>query len=88
MDARWYSYPDLTPDELLLFCQYDRDATRPSDLWHCALASTGDRTSFDVRTLVVFADRPVEDRFVRTGALLTRDESQVFCAEQHRQRQG
>jgi len=35
--SRWYSFPNMTKDEVLLFCQYDRDASKPSDLWHCAL---------------------------------------------------
>jgi hypothetical protein len=28
----------MTSDEILVFCQYDRLATQPSDLWHCAIS--------------------------------------------------
>ena len=28
----------MTNDEILVFYQYDRLATQPSDLWHCALS--------------------------------------------------
>jgi len=37
--SRWYAFSHMTPEEVLLFCQYDRDASHPSDIWHCALTS-------------------------------------------------
>jgi len=37
----WYTYPLMTKDECLLFLQYDRLLSQPSDLWHCALPSVG-----------------------------------------------
>merc|ERR1719491_2613077 len=37
----WYTYPSMTKDECLLFLQYDRLLSQPSDLWHCALPSVG-----------------------------------------------
>ena len=54
----WYSYPNMTTKELLLFCQYDRHVKYTSDLWHCALKQVGvdapPRESFDVRAMVIF----------------------------------
>jgi hypothetical protein len=89
--SRWYTFPSMTTDECLLFLQYDRDIQRPSDLWHCALASIKEpgaqpRRSFDVRALVVFQDvvPPHRDRFAqdRTRPHLTRQESECFCEDQ------
>lgn len=56
----WYTFPEMTPDEVLVFKQYDRDGSYPSDIWHCALKSILDdsaplRQSFDIRALVVFS---------------------------------
>lgn len=92
--SRWYTYPQMTADEVLLFCQYDRDVTRPSDMWHCALTEIGDasvpRCSFDVRCLIVFDDIvPLEhDRFsaTRKRPNLTQKESERFCTEQSKRR--
>jgi len=69
--SRWYTFPDMTGEECLLFLQYDRSLSQPSDIWHCALpswSSTGDgdgdrggraapRRSFDVRALFVFDEK-------------------------------
>ncbi len=65
--SKWYTFPNMTSNEILVFYQYDRLATQPSDLWHCAISvgsdsfkndeSTGvaaPRESFDIRALVVF----------------------------------
>ena len=60
--SHWYCFPEMQPREVLLFAQYDRDAAKPSDVWHCALKSVGasenvpPRESFDVRAFVVFQD--------------------------------
>ena len=35
--SKWYIFSDIGQDEILFFCQYDRDGSWPSDLWHCAL---------------------------------------------------
>ena len=35
--SRWYAYPQMEHDEVLLFKQYDRRVDRVSDLWHCSL---------------------------------------------------
>jgi hypothetical protein len=89
--SRWYTFPNMTNDEVLLFCQYDRDVTRPSDLWHCALTNIGDptaesRKSFDVRCFIVFDEHlPVDrDRYGenRLASLLTLDQSGCFCDAQ------
>lgn len=100
--SKWYTYPDMTPNELLLFCQYDRDAAHPSDLFHCALILVGTggggggvdapppRESFDVRCLVIFKDVvPVDrDRLARrVPSILNHKQSQTFCAEQAEKRQ-
>jgi hypothetical protein len=76
--SRWYAFSEMVPGETLLFCQYDRDARKPSDLWHCALDTSGwtsdpvadpsgqVRDSFDVRCLVVLDDEVPSrhDRFL------------------------
>ena len=89
--SRWYTFPSMTADECLIFLQYDRDIQRPSDVWHCALASVKEsvaqpRRSFDVRALVVFQDdvSPHRDRFAqdRTRPHLTHQESGRFCDDQ------
>jgi hypothetical protein len=89
--SRWYTFPNMTNEEVLLFCQYDRDVTRPSDLWHCALTNTGDptaesRTSFDVRCFIIFDESlPADcDRYGenRLASLLTLDQSGCFCDDQ------
>ena len=90
----WYTYPNMTPNELLLFCQYDRDASQPSDVWHCALTEIGNddsgppRQSFDVRCLVLFHQETVPQHRDRlrhhdgNPSLLNYKESQTFCSEQ------
>lgn len=93
--SRWYVFSDMNKDEVLLFCQYDRDVSRPSDLWHCALTHTGDpsaasRSSFDVRCFIVFDDMVPEkcDRYSddRLASLLTQEESGCFCDQQAERR--
>ena len=37
-ESKWYSFPNMTGDEILVFYQYDRLVTQPSDLWHCAIS--------------------------------------------------
>ena len=36
--SKWYTFPNMTSNEILVFYQYDRLATQPSDLWHCAIS--------------------------------------------------
>jgi hypothetical protein len=36
---RWYWYPQLGPDRLLLFCGFDSDSSRPSMVTHSAFAN-------------------------------------------------
>ena len=36
--SKWYSFPNMTNNEVLVFYQYDRLGTQPSDLWHCAIS--------------------------------------------------
>jgi hypothetical protein len=38
--SRWYTYPNMTHEECLLFLQYDRDVRVTSDIFHCALTLT------------------------------------------------
>ena len=65
--SRWYLFPRMQADEVLLFSQYDRAVDLPGDTWHCALpevvttlegeeAESRPRRSFDVRAFVVFED--------------------------------
>lgn len=98
--SRWYTFPGMTQSEVLLFCQYDRDERRPSDLWHCAINPIcrfqesniipSTRTSFDIRCLVIFDSLvPTEfDRFNpdRPRSLLTRSGSREFCSSQSKAR--
>merc|ERR1719491_565753 len=91
----WYTYPSMTKDECLLFLQYDRLQSQPSDLWHCALSpnefnsdpgSGMPRRSFDIRALVVFEEKvPGElDRFRthRPRPILSLEDSGCFCDDQ------
>ena len=66
--SKWYYYPEMTFDEVLVFRQYDRDAHYVSDLWHSALKNPGadnsnsttqSRLSFDIRALMVARDEIV-----------------------------
>jgi hypothetical protein len=99
--CRWYTFPSMTSDELLLFAQYDRDASQASDVWHCALSllptssspssSSFSRQSFDIRCFVLFADPvvvpPQRDRLHhRRPSRLDRSGSAAFCADQSRRR--
>ncbi len=36
--SKWYTFPNMASDEVLIFYQYDRLVTQPSDLWHCAIS--------------------------------------------------
>ena len=36
---RWYWYPNLAPDRLLVFCGFDSDSSRPSMVTHCAFTN-------------------------------------------------
>ena len=91
--SRWYTYPQMEHDEILLFKQYDRRVDRVSDLWHCALPvfpweeESPPRMSFDCRALVVFENDMVPkdiDRYCddRLKPSLTLEESGCFCDEQ------
>ena len=76
--SRWYTFPHMTSDEVLLFLQYDRSVHAPSDVWHCALPSVSEgddarpRRSAELRALVVFDERVphADDRF--SGAAVPR----------------
>ena len=35
--SRWYCFPEMTTNEILLFYQYDRNDKQISDIWHTAL---------------------------------------------------
>jgi hypothetical protein len=93
--SRWYTFPEMKRDELLLFRQYDRDVSRPSDFWHCALSGIGDasappRESFDLRCFIVFKEHVPDsrDRFGvdRLRSLFSQRQSQTFCSEQGERR--
>ena len=95
VSSRWYTYPEMSPEELLVFKQYDRDGSKPSDIWHCALTSIADesappRESFDIRALVVFASKvePRNDRFGvnRVRPILDYEQSGEFCDAQAEKR--
>ena len=92
--SKWYVFPNATRDEVIVFYQYDRNLTQPSDLWHCAISTQSsekneqysERRSFDIRAFVVLDESVPEelDRFSsnRTRPVLTLDESGCFCDEQ------
>mmetsp|Transcript_4134 Transcript_4134/g.9379 ORF Transcript_4134/g.9379 Transcript_4134/m.9379 type:complete len:451 (-) Transcript_4134:749-2101(-) len=99
--SRWYTYPQMGKDEVLLFKQYDRRADRVSDIWHCSLPifpaeeRCSSRTSFDCRALVIYDEIvPAElDRYCkdRLKPVLSFEESGCFCdsqAEERRERRG
>lgn len=95
---KWYTFPEMTTEEVLLFKQYDRRVDRVSDLWHCALLDVADskqggvhRKSLDLRALCIL-DEELSDDLDRYGeqrqrALLSLQESECFCHEQGLQRQ-
>lgn len=88
--SQWYTYPNMTTNECLLFKQYDRDASKMSDLWHCALnlvmpQQHQNRRSFDVRAFVVLKEKVsynVDRWSHRHPSKLTLEESGCFCDEQ------
>lgn len=91
-NSNWYVYSNMTNDEILFFCQYDRDVSLPSDVWHCALTGhgIGSRNSVDIRMFVIFdeivpreRDRFSEDRM---RCLLDQESSGCFCNEQEEKR--
>ena len=95
--SQWYTFPNISVDECLLFKQYDRILDRTSDLWHCALSSIVEdgappRLSFDIRALVIFEDTvpPIADRYGpdRLRPLISLEESGCFCDVQAQARQG
>jgi hypothetical protein len=96
--SKWYLFPEATKDEVIVFYQYDRIISQPSDLWHCAISTDSENTakdmhreSFDVRMLIVLDEEiePDVDRYrpSRTRPILSLDESGCFCDEQAEKRQ-
>jgi len=96
--SNWYSFPEMTNEECLVFKQYDRDVSYASDIWHCGLSSivpknaAPKRRNFDVRAFVILKEQVQEttnDRFApsRRKSKLTRDESECFCTEQAKRRE-
>lgn len=94
--SRWYTFPEMTKNEVLLFKQYDRRLDRASDIWHCALKDVAEpsavsRMSFDVRAFCVFTSivPPPLDRYHedRQRPKLTLLESECFCESQASNRQ-
>jgi hypothetical protein len=65
---RWYYFPDMSPDELMLFRQWDADARRPPCTPHTAFehpqtpANATPRLSFEARTVAFFDKAPAERR--------------------------
>ena len=66
--SRWFTFPEMTNEEVLLFKQYDRRLDRCSDIWHCALSTDQTpndgippRLSFDIRAFCVFRSRFSDD---------------------------
>jgi hypothetical protein len=57
---RWYYFPDMQPDEVLLFTQYASDPARPQRVAHSAFDDPGSRAdasprvSFECRTFAFF----------------------------------
>jgi hypothetical protein len=96
----WYSFPQVTKDEVIVFYQYDRLMTQQSDLWHGAISinkgsTVGSsmltrRESFDMRMLIVLDEQvpPELDRFhpSRKRPILSLEESGCFCDEQGEKR--
>jgi len=94
-ESKWYIFPNATPDEVIVFYQYDRNIMQTSDLFHCAISTNKVRTcdgrkSFDIRALIIFEeDVPDElDRYKksRTRPVLSFEESGCFCDEQAKKR--
>jgi hypothetical protein len=92
VESKWYMFPEAMRDEVILFYQYDRDRSQPSDLWHCAIELEVEATestlrrSFDIRAFILF-DSEVSnsnDRYApgRTRPILSFEQSGCFCDEQ------
>ena len=73
--SKWYTFPNMTSDEVLVFYQYDRSVTQPSDLWHFAISIEDNRAqhaeaiskkspreSFGILALVVFDEIVDKDK--------------------------
>jgi len=91
--SNWYTYPEMTYQECLCFLQYDRKASVPSDIWHCALRNVRNdvmRKSFDLKVLIVLnetSDDDVDDRWRnKVSSILNLEESGCFCDSQAEQR--
>ena len=41
--SKWHVFPNVTRDEVIVFYQYDRLISQPSDLYHCAISSNRDQ---------------------------------------------
>lgn len=98
--SKWYTFPNATHDEVIVFYQYDRNVQQRSDLWHCAISTpastessscTKPRKSFDIRAFVLLDECvPNEvDRFSsdRTRPILNFEESGCFCDAQAEKRE-
>lgn len=87
---KWYTFPAMTSEEVLLFKQYDRRVDRASDLWHCALTGVGGapRHSLDLRAFCILSEQvrvdENKDRYSgqRQRARLSLEESGCFCDTQ------
>lgn len=59
-NQRWYFYPELGPDRLLVFCGFDSDPSLPSMVTHCAFTNpdcpsdSRPRVSIESRCLAVW----------------------------------
>ena len=85
--SRWYTFPRMTTDELLLFKQYDRRIDKISDIWHCALPIMEEdgedaqpRRSLDLRAFCILKEEvaPEMDRFQPVESVSEEAEDQSF----------
>ena len=84
----------MTYNECLFFLQYDRNATIPSDVWHCALPNINDngikRKPFDIKLFIVL-NETLDDIVIdlyrnKVSSILNLEQSECFCDSQAKNR--
>eukprot|EP00543_Licmophora_paradoxa_P001222 CAMPEP_0202449096 /NCGR_PEP_ID=MMETSP1360-20130828/7856_1 /ASSEMBLY_ACC=CAM_ASM_000848 /TAXON_ID=515479 /ORGANISM="Licmophora paradoxa, Strain CCMP2313" /LENGTH=311 /DNA_ID=CAMNT_0049066915 /DNA_START=194 /DNA_END=1129 /DNA_ORIENTATION=+ len=67
ISSRWYTFPFMSSEEVLMFKQYDRRLDNPSDIWHCALRlmeeggeEANPRKSLDLRAFCILNEEVPE----------------------------
>ena len=85
--SKWYVFPNICKDEVIVFYQYDCMLSQSSDLWHYAVTAKNWKMasqdyhqlspwkSFDIQALIIFEESAPLERY-RFAPNIT---SQCFC---------